>query len=91
MLIETKFEMGQKVFALRSGNVEEFKIIEIKTTVYETKTEIYKQIVYKTSSTQHISCISDFSEDKLYTTKEEAIIEWVSKQDVDILIIKGKL
>ena len=59
--------------------------------MYETKTEIYKQIVYKASSTQHISYISDFSEDKLYTTKEEAIVEWLSKQDVNMLIIKGKL
>lgn len=91
MLIETKFEVGQNVFALRSGNVEEFKVIEIKVHLMENKTEIWSQIMYKASSLQHVSYIADFSEDKLYVIKEEAIIEWLSKQNVDMLIIKGKL
>ena len=91
MVIETKFEVGQKVFALRSGNVEEFKVIEIKVHLMKNKTEIWSQIIYKLSSLQHCSCIADFSEDKLYETKEEGIIEWLSKQNVDILILKGKL
>ena len=79
MLIETKFEVGQKVFIILSGNIQQKVIVSIKISIASML-----HITYEVSG-------FDRAESEIFKTKEEAIIGWLSKQDVDMLIIKGKL
>ena len=86
MKIETKFEVGQKVFIISMGNIQEKVINKISI-------ESYVNITHRLKT--YIRYIMEgglnTGESEVFATKEDAVVEWLSQQNIDILIIKGKI
>ena len=79
MQIETKFGVGQKVFIIASGNIQEKVIVSISI---------------KIANMTHINYeVAGFNreESTLFETKEDAVVAWLSQQNIDMVIIKGKI
>ena len=79
MKIETKFEVGQKVFIIASGNIQEKRIVDISIKIRNTIS-----ITYETEGFFR-------EESSLFVTKEDAVVAWLSQQNIDMVIIKGKI
>ena len=79
MKIETKFEVGQKVFIIASGNIQEKRIVDISIKIRNTTS-----ITYETEGFFR-------EESSLFATKEDAVVAWLSQQNIDMVIIKGKI
>ena len=80
MKIETKFEVGQKVFTIISGNIQE-KVVE----------KIVIESGIKTYVGYRMGCGIHKGEADVFETKEDAVVGWLSQQNIDMLIIKGKI
>ena len=79
MKIETKFEVGQKVFIIASGNIQEKRIVSISIKIANMTYINYEVAGF------------DREESALFETKEDAVVVWLSQQNIDMLIIKGKI
>ena len=79
MQIETKFEVGQKVFSIISGDIQEKVIVSISINIASMT-----RIVYEVAGWIR-------EESALFETKEDAVVAWLSQQNIDMLIIKGKI
>ena len=86
MKIETKFEVGQKVFIISMGNIQEKVINKISI-------ESYVNITHRLKT--YIRYIMEGGlnreESEVFETKEDAVVGWLSQQNIDMLIIKGKI
>lgn len=84
MKIETRFEVGQKVFTIFMGNIQEKVINKISI-------ESYVNITHRLNT--YIRYIMEGGlnkeESEVFATKEDAVVEWLSQQNIDMLIIKG--
>lgn len=91
MLLETKYEFGQKVFVSRGSNIEECIIKGIVTNTFTNRDTIFTQVYYKVGRIGIIGILGEYIEASVFTTKEQAVIYWLEQQNLDMPIIKAKI
>ena len=81
MLIDTKYDINDKVFIIENANIVEKTIIEIRTLT----TDKYKGITYLLKGMSY-----SIEEQRIFCTKQEAAEVWLASQNLSIGIKDNK-